>query len=228
MAAALLTVVAGRSVAGQGGVGNESDLLLRSAFELNALRGLLADPEAWEILRQLSVRYSPWRISTWSPGESACERPADLPPGEPHAFAQSFIFSGRRGLSSRAYRVEFESCRDRGGDLRHTASSAGFISQKQEPQTQEVPGPVVLEIVRAAVGDDGVRSDLAAVLETSSVSFVRFTLSDASAAGGATTRVYLLEFGTHAGAGGVPAVLLRYEVLYDEQAGKVLEILPAP
>jgi hypothetical protein len=204
----------------QGDFVTPSAFIFRSAGELLSLRDLLEDDVARADLESLSERLALWRVGTTtelSPAGEAC-LPGDAGAGEGAAgpserIVHRFEFAGTRGVSSRVYRVEYLSCGGAGGGRRIVRGSCGFGSRTRKDEKPLLGGVEPLRVLRLALRDPGVSSDLVDALREESIAFCWVEPDRTEQVPGLQRYVFVA-----ADASPPSKVDLRYAVEYDPEA----------
>lgn len=158
-----------------------SAFIFRSEEDLLSLRGLLDDESARGELESLSERLALWRVSTTTeqildgegclPAEEAQAGPG-AQEGPEERTIHRFEFADSRGVSSRVYRVEYVSCRGEEGGLRFARRRFGFGSRVQKDTKPLLGGVEPLRLLRLALHDPVVSSDLVGALREEGIAFL--------------------------------------------------------
>lgn len=152
-----------------------SSFIFRSEEELLSLRNLLGDPAAWSELESLSERMALWRLETVTelapPGESCL--PVSGPGEAGEWIHHQFDFASRRSVSSRVFRTEFISCKEAQGRYRVRRERFGYRSIDRPVEEPCLEGSTPLKVLRLAVSDAGVSSDIVSALRENSIGYCR-------------------------------------------------------
>ncbi|MBN1443831.1 MAG: hypothetical protein JXA90_14065 [Planctomycetes bacterium] len=202
----------------------DTSFILRSVDEFSSLRRLLSDPASWSVLERASAKYAVWMVSTEAETSPAA---GDAPEGakdDRPVFLHHFDLAGRRGLSSKLYRISFRVEEPEGGELQITVLPERFVP-RQEPFEHglTLASAVDLVIFRALILDDVVAHQITAALEGRLV--VSFRLRrDPLPPDIWEERTYEATFYLRE-TDGEEIAQLRYDVIYDPGRRRVTRII---